>query len=74
MSTLARSLCGGGEIRTHDGLRHGGFQDRSFQPLTHASAQTPNNTTIFYLLFNDCHALRKSCLTSAQLLPAILKM
>ena len=31
------SICGGGGIRTHDALRHGGFQDRSFQPLTHSS-------------------------------------
>ena len=29
---------GSGEIRTHDALRHAGFQDRCIQPLCHASA------------------------------------
>jgi hypothetical protein len=28
---------GGGGIRTHETFRSGGFQDRSFRPLTHSS-------------------------------------
>ena len=31
------SICGWGGIRTHEALRPGGFQNRSFQPLTHPS-------------------------------------
>src|SRR4029079_14221679 len=32
-----RLECGGGGIRTHEGLRPAGFQDRSHQPLDHPS-------------------------------------
>src|SRR5207248_5474841 len=33
----ARQIGGGGGIRTHEGLRPAGFQDRSHQPLDHPS-------------------------------------
>ena len=34
---LRRDEGGWGGIRTHEALRPGGFQDRSFRPLTHPS-------------------------------------
>ena len=35
----ARLAGGGGGIRTHEGLRPAGFQDRSHQPLDHPSSK-----------------------------------
>jgi hypothetical protein len=34
---------GGGGIRTHEGLRPAGFQDRSHQPLDHPSEGTADD-------------------------------
>src|SRR3989344_3083823 len=41
------SICGGGEIRTHDAFRHGGFRNRWNKPLSDASAENFSTFCVF---------------------------
>ena len=61
-------LCGGGGgIRTHEGLRPAGFQDRSHQPLDHPSlgkarlflAQIPGSSKIVRQRRDRVHEARQ---------------